>query len=111
MRQTVAEARKTVDLLQRMTEQELFATRDRVERAELLEEHSALRRIDDVIAQREEAEAERRHEAWLRMVKEEFRLAQLLGHRPFIQRRRLNPRQKAALLRLLGRSAYRFLPW
>jgi hypothetical protein len=110
MKVATAEARKTVDLLQRMVEVELF-TADRADRAALLEEHAELRRVDDDIARREEREAEVRHQRWLAECREEFRLCQRLGTRPFIQRRFLGARQKATLLKLLGPVGYGFLPW
>jgi hypothetical protein len=86
---SLAAARDAVDLLQRMTEQELFATQDPAARAELLAEHAELRQLSASVAEREEAQAEARRAAWLQEAAEEIRLAALLGTRPMIHRRGL----------------------
>jgi hypothetical protein len=109
---STAAARDAVDLLQRMTEVELFATRDPAERSALKAEHADLRDLSADIAAREEAASAARRAAWLREAAEEIRICRLLGARPIIHRRGLAPWQKAALIRRLGAQTYRdWLPW
>jgi hypothetical protein len=108
---TVASARAVCDLFQREVERELFGARDPVERAKLKEEHAGLRELSARIAEREAELAEARHEVWLREVGEELRLARLFGTRPEIYRKSLSSRQKAALVRRLGREGYLGLPF
>ena len=109
---TVAQAREVVDLLQREVERELFgAARDPVERAKLKTEHAGLRELSEQIAAREEELAEARHAVWLREVGEELRLARLFGARPEIYRKSLSVRQKAVLIRRLGKNGYLGLPY
>lgn len=108
---TVAQARAVVDLLQREVERELFGTRDLAERAELKVEHAGLRELSDQIAEREAQVAAARYERWLADVTEELRLARLFGTRPAIYRKGLSVRQKAVLVRRLGREGYLGLPF
>jgi hypothetical protein len=108
---TAAQAREVVDLLQREVERELFSARDREARGRLIDEHAGLRELSGQVAKREARVAEVRYERWLGDVTEELRLARLFGVRPAIYRRNLSTRQKAVLVRRLGREGYLGLPF